>query len=295
MFLPPRRIVLSGGGIRCVSYVGALKPLHETGALRSIREWVGVSAGALIGFLFVLGYTFDQIEKTAKSLDFGILRLVDPEYALDFFESYGLDPGTNLEKFLQSLIRIRGFPATLTFAQAKEKGLPEFRCYATSLQDGTLTEFSTKKTPSMTLVTALRASMSLPFYFYPVKGPSGETWVDGGLMGNYPMDHLTEREAAQSLGFTFAPNESRSEPIDSFEKFVAQTLMSMGSNEIHKKIQYYAKNTVVIPCAEYPMWNFEASLEDKERLMEIGERAMRDFMETGHRRAPRGIRRYSVS
>lgn len=44
--IPPRHIVISGGGIKVVSIVGALKKLDEAGLLKNVKEVSGVSAGA---------------------------------------------------------------------------------------------------------------------------------------------------------------------------------------------------------------------------------------------------------
>ena len=72
--LPPKRICLSGGGIRTIAYVGALEVLASHGLLKNVREYVGVSAGAFIAFTICVGFTFEEINKIALQYDFGALR-----------------------------------------------------------------------------------------------------------------------------------------------------------------------------------------------------------------------------
>ncbi len=57
MFIPPRRIVLSGGGMRAVAHIGALQVLEARGHLAHVKEYVGVSAGAFLAFCLAIGYT----------------------------------------------------------------------------------------------------------------------------------------------------------------------------------------------------------------------------------------------
>ena len=52
--IPPRHIVLSGGGVKVISLVGALQHLEEKGHLRSVKEYCGVSAGAFLAFMMSL-------------------------------------------------------------------------------------------------------------------------------------------------------------------------------------------------------------------------------------------------
>ena len=39
----PRRILLSGGGIRGLAHIGALQELERNGMLKGVIEWLGVS------------------------------------------------------------------------------------------------------------------------------------------------------------------------------------------------------------------------------------------------------------
>lgn len=297
MIIPPRRIVLSGGGIRAVAHVGALKALYEMKYLSQIREWVGVSAGALICFLFSIGYTFHQVELMCSTMDFGILRSFEPEDALDFFDSFGLDSGENLEKLLKSLLRVKGHSHEMTFEQASKKGLPHLRVYATNLRNCGLVEFSLKKTPNTPLIHALRATMCLPLYFKPVIDTSKKYVLsDGGVLGNYPIHHLTEDEQNESIGLTFDHDKSVVQSIPNLMVFCSQLAASYYVPRNREQIEKHGSRTIIIPCGDYPSWNFEASIEDRKKLMMIGYNSAKMFIKSGYQtKAPRGIRRYSVS
>ncbi len=297
MLIPPRRIVLSGGGIRAVAHVGALRGLAERGYLSRVREWVGVSAGALICFLFSIGYTIQQIETLSIALDFGLIRSVEPEGVFHFLDSFGFDTGENVEKLIKSLLKGRSLPPDLTFEQAEKLGCSRLRVFSTNLRTCQLVEFSLQKTPKVQVVTALRATMSLPLYFVPVTDTKRQyILTDGGVLGNYPIHHLTPSEQRETLGFTFDHDTSVVKDVSSLAVFLSQLAASYYVPRNREQVLIHAHRTVIIPCGAYPSWNFEASQEDRKKLMDIGHKATLQFLDCGLRSTlPRGIRRYSVS
>jgi NTE family protein len=297
MLIPPRRIVLSGGGIRAIAHIGGLKALAEKNYLSQVKEWVGVSAGALVCFLMTIGFKLSQVETICKTLDFGIIRSFEPDAILDLFDSFGVDSGENLEKLLKSLLKTRGLPTDLTFEQAHQRGFPSLRVYATNLRTCELVEFSHKKTPKTTLIGGLRASMCLPLYFKPITDKTKKyILLDGGVLGNYPIQHLTQEEAEESLGFTFDHDTSVVPEISNIGIFLSQLAASYYVPRNREHIERYGARTIIIPCGAYPSWNFEASPEDRQRLMAIGYNSTLEFIRSGFlKKAKKGLRRYSVS
>ena len=52
-----RRLVLSGGGIKAIAYVGVFDVFENYGLLNQIDSIIGCSSGAIMGLLYVVGYT----------------------------------------------------------------------------------------------------------------------------------------------------------------------------------------------------------------------------------------------
>jgi predicted acylesterase/phospholipase RssA len=294
MIIPPKRLIISGGGIRVIAHVGAIKELSERGYLKQVREYVGVSAGALLSTMFCLKYTIKQVEEICLGLDFSVIRSLDPESAFNIFETYGCDDGANLDRAISSVFRIRGYIPELTFGQAADLGLHSLRIYAADLNTSKLIEYSAKKTPHTEIKFALRASMCIPVYFQPLVDPdNGHLLVDGGLICNYPINQMTNKEIEESLGLKFNSKIIRKEKFEGFMEFINQLLGTYYSPRISLPIKYKCR-TITVPCGEYPSWNFEASAEDRRRLIEIGRSAVVDFIEN-KMYSYKGLRRYSVS
>ena len=284
--IPPRRLVLSGGGIRVVSFVGALKVLEEEGCLRKIKEVCGVSAGAFLGFLIATGCPVKKIETLILDLDFGIIRHITPEAFLGFPESFGLDDGQFLVKFLESIFRVvLKLDPGLTlgdFAKMNYQNQVKFRCWATDLNSSTIREFSGESTPGVRIIDALRASMALPFYFTPSIDPlTGHMLTDGGVQGNLPLHHLRDDECKDSLSLAFSPKDQglvdNSIPQDLME-FVNSLFSSLIYSRNRECLKKWHHKIIYIDGKDYPSWNFEASREDRIMLMEQGSQAVHSWL-----------------
>lgn len=300
MIIPPKRIVFTGGGLRSLGHIGALEALQEKGLLKHVKEYVGVSAGALIGFCMMLGYDIAELKKAVVEFDFTFLQNTHPEIVFDFLSSYGVDTGERLEKFLISLLRIKGYPIDMTFEQwfSQNPKAPRLRCFATNLNICEMKEFSTEKTPHLSFVFALRASMCLPLYFVPLKDPDTHHYlVDGGLIHNFPMNFLSCEEKEEALGISFLYTKNKVDEIHDFIGFLAQ-MYNCGFNPRTYQVQKENKlRCIIIPTGQMSAYNFDLSKESREELINLGKQATEDYCATYLQKIAeyqRPIRRYSV-
>ncbi|MHB8064047.1 MAG: patatin-like phospholipase family protein [Ruminiclostridium sp.] len=74
----PLNLVLSGGGIKGLAFVGALEELEKK--YRYLGNVAGVSAGALIGALIGAGYTSRELIRLLKEFDFSNFKQRGGEY-----------------------------------------------------------------------------------------------------------------------------------------------------------------------------------------------------------------------
>ena len=277
--IPPRKLCLTGGGIRVVACVGALEVLEEKGLLKQVTEYIGISAGALLGFCLSIGYTVSELKRLCLEFDFTLIREFEPETALMFLDSYGLDSGEKLVRLLETLLRVQRLPADLTFQGLAEKNPKALlRCYATDLHTCRQREFSLQATPRVKLVEALRASMGMTFYYTPVADPlTGHLLTDGAMITNYPMAYLTEDERRQTIGF--------------FQQILACTFVPTA-----ERVQAEtAANTVLLPNGDFPSWKFEATKEERQGLMTAARKATLEFLEKRVFTKQIPVRRWSVA
>ena len=213
-------LVLSGGGARGAAHIGILKIFEQ--ARIPIHCIAATSFGSLVGGLYSLGYTADEIESIFTNQDWENIFSDAPERRLTrlierrntryqariSFQGWnpelptGLLEGQRLTETLDKLITGRLLQAEYDFDK-----LPiPFRAVATNLIDGKAYIF---RKGSMT--EALRASMSIPLLFTPLE-KDGMLLADGGLVDNLPVD------VARSMGADIVIAVDVTSPLLSIDK-----------------------------------------------------------------------------
>lgn len=258
--------------------------------LGCLVEVAGISGGALFALLYVLGYTLEEIERLSIEFDFSILRSFNVDSLFTFPIAFGIDSGEALERLVETILRQKGFSATTTFSEMKARCPLKFRCYATEIRSSTVREFSAAKTPSTPVLFALRASMSLPFLYTPVRCPSStDILMDGGILHNLPTVFMTEEERADTLGVHFAEDHS----IAQEDPDITDICRYIYSGVLHMRSMPVSGTIISIPLGNSATAvNFELSADEKKRLIATGERATEAYIWARHTRS---IRRLSAS
>lgn len=228
---PKVGLVLSGGGARGYAHIGVIKVLEEQGI--DVDVIGGTSMGAIVGGLYAMGYTIEEIERIATSQDWDkVLNDYRERRTLEFYEKYademhiltlavknkkvsippGLIYGQNVTKLLTKLT----VPAFQTF-EFKDLNKP-FLCMATDLLSGQAIKLDTGN-----LALAIRASMSVPSAFVPLKyGPY--YLVDGGLMNNFPAKEVRNLGADVLIGIDIQTPLFEQEEINNLVQVLSQSI-----------------------------------------------------------------------
>jgi NTE family protein len=298
MFIPPYRITLSGGGIKGFAHIGALEVLEERGYLKAVREYIGISAGALCAMCLSIGCSLSEMRMIVQLLDFGLLRDLDPETILTFPESFGLDTGENLTKLVVAILRAKKLPPAITFGELAEKKLgPALRIFVTNLNTCRAQEFSAAASPDAEVRFALTASMCIPIYFKPVQHPrTGHYLVDGGVICHSPLKFLNPEEQEHTLSITFDDSHKPKEEIQSLFMFLGQLYYTLDYQYNEELVAGRHYNTIFIDCGAFRSLHFEAEAEEKTRIMDQGRLATEKFLrrcELVHPKPP--VRRFSAT
>lgn len=194
---------MEGAGIRGLAYCGALLELQNGEQLDALERVAGTSAGSIVASLLAVGYSASEIATIVGNTNFGDFN--DGQYffvggADRMLESYGWYKGDVFEGWLESHIARKTQNAHITFgelhAAPAAQNYLDLYVAATNLTRQIPTYFSHETHPDMRIVDAVRASMSVPFWFEAVHLDSlgkrvapgeGEVYIDGGVLANYPI------------------------------------------------------------------------------------------------------------
>jgi NTE family protein len=198
-------IVLSGGGIKGISYCGALDVLEKYDILydedgnSKIKGYAGTSAGSIIAGLLAVGYTPSELKKIMKEIDFK--DFLDDKFgyfrdAVNFVEDYGMCPGEFMYDLLGKLIEDKTGDPDYTIRELYEKADVELVLVGTDMNALHSVYFwygnEEKEYSNIPIRKAIRTSVSVPFLFEPIVC-NGNYCVDGGVLDNYPI-HVFDGE-----------------------------------------------------------------------------------------------------
>jgi predicted acylesterase/phospholipase RssA len=181
-------LCLSGGGNKVFTFLGALNYLLETNKIKmeQFDHFYGTSGGALISYFFVLGYTIDEIIEFLYKFDF--FKCVRTEFNLDnLLNNFGLNDGNRFKYVVISVLKYKYNIEDITLIDLYNLTKKELVILGTNYTDGIETIFSYKTTPNISIITAIRISVSIPFLFTPVLY-EGKYYVDGGITNNFPFN-----------------------------------------------------------------------------------------------------------
>lgn len=199
-----RSIVFSGGATLALSFFGCLQFLEHMGALAGVDTFVGCSAGSLVAFLTVLGFTpreaceyFMQVgvkQHTVTELD--VFDAVFGERTC--LESLGLDQGTHWQSFLSDALTSKLGIKDVTFSELAQTTGKVFVVCVTNLTKSRREYLSVDTCPEMSVLLAVRISMAVPLLYAPVLY-RGSLYVDGGLLDNLPLAHFEKKGPPTTL------------------------------------------------------------------------------------------------
>ena len=218
-------VVLSGGGAKGVAHIGVLRALEENGI--PIDYIAGTSMGAIIGGLYAAGYSPDQMQQLINSEEFTkwVSGTLDLQYTY-FFRHSQPDPSWLSFRFKYDSILQTQLPTNIVspvrmdfaflelFSEASavsgydfNKLMVPFRCVASDIRHNK--PYIMKQGD---VGSAIRASMTYPFYFKPIR-IDGRLLFDGGMYNNFPSDVVMDDFApdiiigSKAVGNYSPPNE----------------------------------------------------------------------------------------
>lgn len=198
-------LVLSGGGAKGLAHIGVIRALEENHI--PIDYVGGTSMGAIIGGLYAMGLTTDEMIEIIKSEEFTYWMSGDLEEKYKYYFkaefpgpdllSLGLDLKDTIPKTRLPLSVIPNYLMDFAFMELFSRAsaaagydfdnlFVPFLCNGADISNNRETVFRKGD-----LAQAVRASMTVPLYFRPIL-MDGNIMYDGGIYNNFPINHVKE-------------------------------------------------------------------------------------------------------
>ncbi len=277
---PTIGLVLSGGGAKGFAHIGVLKYLKKAGIKPDYIA--GTSMGSIIGALYAIGYSPEEIEKLTYSADWDFIisnrvkysnmsmatKEDDGKYFIEFsLTKKGFELPSGLIEGQHIMELINHYVAWKSYKIRDFKKLPiPFFCVAVNLETGEPKVFSEGYLPD-----AIRASTAIPSVFAP-KVINGTPYIDGGLKNNFPVDLMKQIFNPDIIigsftGFKPKPKEE----LNTLTNVLTQT-MFFRAFELLKKNKKLCDILIEPKVYKYNTFSFDNYRE----IIKIGEEAAKE-------------------
>lgn len=241
-------LVLSGGGALGIAHIGIIQAIEEAG-LR-IDYITGTSMGSLVGGLYAIGYSSEQLMEIAISNNFRQL-FIDRKNRRHISNYEKLFDERTIATFPVSrkgidlpagIIRGQSIHTYLSKLTWSTHGVEDFNSFpipfaaiGTDIETGEAKVFNSGYLPD-----ALRASISIPSLFTPHE-IDGRKYMDGGLIRNLPVEDAINMGAnytiAVNVGTPLMPQDS----LNTLSSIITQTMLFrvLDNVEIQKDLADY--------------------------------------------------------
>ncbi|OFY83101.1 MAG: hypothetical protein A3F72_18760 [Bacteroidetes bacterium RIFCSPLOWO2_12_FULL_35_15] len=258
-------VVLSGGAASGISHIGVLKALEDNHI--PVDYIAGTSMGALIGSLYAMGNSPQEIEELVKTEKFKNWSegIIDEKYAYYFKRNddnaswivypLSLDSNSSIISSFPTnvmspipmdfnIMELSSGPSAAAKYNFDSLFIP-FRCVASDIE---LKESVIFKGGD--LGESVRASMTYPFYIPPIK-VDGKLLFDGGLYNNFPTNIMLNDFYPD---FIIGSNVSANSPPPDEDNLFSQIKSMLKSKSNYTML--CEAGVIIEPETEVPLFNF---------------------------------------
>ena len=305
-------LVLEGGGVKGIGLVGAVTALDDAGY--AFPRVAGSSAGAIVACLVAAlqsaGEPVGRLSEIVRSVQYrrlrdpgGLGRLPVVGRALALLVHDGLYEGRYLEEFLTEVLGDLGVRTFADLAIPADhpaaEGLPPGRRSRLVVTVSDLSRSRLARLPwdlpsygveDLPVARAVRASAAIPFFFRPVRQPTptGEaTWVDGGLLSNFPVGLFDRSDSADPRWPTFGVRLTTRPPTPPLTRelegplaigLAALDTLLTDQGNAYLEDPCTVERTIFVPTSGVSLVDFDIDAATTERLYAAGRAATREFL-----------------
>lgn len=291
-------LILSGGGMSGLVYIGVYRFLKEHSVLKDVHYMTGTSIGALFVFLFGLNIDYDKIEglyigkqgvcEKSAMVEFNPCNL------LNLRTKHGLYTTERFRPYIVQLIKTRYDMEDITFSEYIKLTGIDIHISTTCLNTHTHLDLSNDTFPDMSVITAVLASMSVPILFEPIIYKD-MVLVDGGCCANLEIYNIVKNKSNRILYISLGTNVTfTNEQLQKeFTLYGLSIMIAMITSHTRKIIEDYKNQMDIIELNNIPVQFLQGVFEnnmfyaiiEKKQLEEciiFGYKKIHNYFESKH-------------
>ena len=305
-------LVLEGGGVKGIALVGAISVLEEHGY--TFNRVAGTSAGSIVGALVAAGMDAAALQEVMRKVDYsrfqdakGVSRLGVPGKAASLVFRKGIYEGDYLTSWLGEQLGEQGVASfgDLPRADSSSTGELDDTDYRLVVMASDVTSGCIRRLPwdlrkvwgadpaEFPVVDAVRASMSIPFFYRPASfrwADRSTTWmVDGGMLSNFPVATFdrpagagTPRWPTFGIKLSARPRQALTNEVTgtiTLAKAMLATMTGWYDQQYVAEASVQAR-TIFVDTFGITATRFDLTKDDANRLFESGRTSAAAFLDS---------------
>ncbi len=270
-------LIISGGGLKGLGGLGSLKCLLDNNISKKFEIMAGSSVGAVICFLYNIGYDPKDMYEILEQIDFTkLIKYIDPDNLL-VEPCFGISSPEPILYSIYSFMKKKNINKNLTFAQLHDMTKTTLIITGTCLNDISLKYFSHTSTPNMQILKALRITISIPFIFRPYHYDS-KLWVDGAVMNNFPIDLFVDR-LNDVIGIYMDDIYENIDEIVEIQDYFIRIFKCVYRSLNYNKIELFKKYIIHIKTDGKQSTNWNITQLEKKQLYDEGYKQTQNYID----------------
>lgn len=175
-------LILSGGGIKGIYFIGALEKLNTEYPLTHFKYLTGCSTGGITCSLLAIGYSIQEIKEIyfeINLIDYFDIKLTN------VLENGGFSKNDKLRNLIKSIFLTKNVDYNYTFQDLYKQKNKILTLNCVNVSTGKLTYMNVHETPTIKILDAVLMTMNIPIIF-SLMNHNNQYFTDGAVLDPYP-------------------------------------------------------------------------------------------------------------
>lgn len=272
-------LVFGGGGIRGLSYLGALEELEKVWDFQGLKQVCGASVGSIYALLLACRIPLPQMKKILLSplwntvyqqIDIGALS-----------RTFGL---VDARKSLLPVIEMFLSAPNETFAELKTRTGISLTVAVTCFETGQIEYHNDLLTPLFSIGSSIAASCAIPLIFAPIT-IHNKLYIDGATLISFPLPKHVDWKTALIFKCNWLPanNDPSASSNPTFLNYLTDVMilvLNYAEKETLSKLPAVFHSHVLNfeNPSHVKSWDFHLELAQRLELYEYGRTVMSRFL-----------------
>jgi len=261
-------LVLSGGGIKCLSILGALSYLIEKKIIedgfKGIKKIHYTSGSSIFTFPLLFGFNIRSAIEIFKDVDWSKIDLTEKMSINNLFTNFGFTDTETYNYILEVFLENKGLRKDITLKEVYEINKIELNFNVVNVTRDKYESLNYINSPDLPIIKAIRMTSNIPILFKPIEY-NGDLFVDGGLIENIKYEELCKNK--KSIGIDIISSdllntdhkENKKNNFKDVKEYLSYLYSVYGSKIYHENLKNHIK--VKIPGFGGDIQNYKKDVD----------------------------------